>query len=69
MRLKTSLAKVNDWVNVIPNDGDVTMVVTVVPLSKVDMGPEYWSALAVRDQLLRGTAEPLRSMLRILLEG
>ena len=38
-------------------------------LRKMAMGPEYLSAFTVGDQLLWGAAEPLRRMLRILLEG
>jgi hypothetical protein len=33
------------------------------------MGPQYLAAFTVGDQLLWGAAEPLRRMLRILLEG
>jgi aspartate-semialdehyde dehydrogenase len=33
------------------------------------MGPEYLGAFTVGDQLLWGAAEPLRRMLRILLEN
>ena len=35
---------------------------------KLNMGPEYVSAFVIGDQLLWGAAEPLRRMLRILLE-
>jgi aspartate-semialdehyde dehydrogenase len=74
------LAAHNDWVKVVPNDRDLTMtdltpaVVTgtlTVPvgrLRKLSMGPQYLSAFTVGDQLLWGAAEPLRRMLRILLE-
>ena len=37
-------------------------------LRKMKMGPEYLNAFTVGDQLLWGAAEPLRRMLRILLE-
>jgi len=74
------LAQANDWVKVIPNDRDVTMQeltpakvtgtlsVPVGRLRKLTMGGEYLSAFTVGDQLLWGAAEPLRRMLRILLE-
>ncbi len=74
------LAEHNDWVKVVPNDREVTMreltpaVVTgtlnvpVGRLRKLNMGPEYLAAFTVGDQLLWGAAEPLRRMLRILLE-
>ncbi len=70
----------NAWVKVIPNDRDRTIqeltpaVVTgtlsvpVGRLRKLAMGGEYLSAFTVGDQLLWGAAEPLRRMLRILLE-
>ncbi|AWB67491.1 aspartate-semialdehyde dehydrogenase [Saccharobesus litoralis] len=74
------LAKHNDWVKVVPNEKEATMqqltpaVVTgtldvpVGRLRKLAMGGEYLSAFSVGDQLLWGAAEPLRRMLRILLE-
>lgn len=75
------LAAHNDWVKVVPNDRELTMAdltpaavtgtltVPVGRLRKLSMGPEYLSAFTVGDQLLWGAAEPLRRMLRILLEG
>jgi len=75
------LAAHNDWVKVVPNDRQVTMTdltpaavtgtltVPVGRLRKLSMGPEYLSAFTVGDQLLWGAAEPLRRMLRILLES
>ncbi len=74
------LAQANDWVKVIPNDRDITMQeltpakvtgtlsVPVGRLRKLTMGKEYLSAFTVGDQLLWGAAEPLRRMLRILLD-
>jgi aspartate-semialdehyde dehydrogenase len=78
--IESLIAQANDWVKVIPNDRDVTLkeltptVVTgslsvpVGRLRKMNMGPEYLSAFTVGDQLLWGAAEPLRRMLRILME-
>lgn len=75
------LAEHNDWVKVIPNDRDVTMeeltpakitgtlTIPVGRIRKLTMGPEYISAFTVGDQLLWGAAEPLRRMLRILLNA
>jgi len=75
------LAKANDWVKVIPNQRDVTLreltptavtgtlTVPVGRLRKLPMGGEYLSAFTVGDQLLWGAAEPLRRMLRIVLES
>jgi aspartate-semialdehyde dehydrogenase len=73
------LARGNDWVQVVPNTRDAsirelsparvsgTMAVPVGRLRKLAMGPEYLSAFTVGDQLLWGAAEPLRRMLRLLL--
>ena len=74
------LASANEWVKVIPNDrpssireltpAAVTgrMHIAVGRLRKLSMGGEYLAAFTVGDQLLWGAAEPLRRMLRILLE-
>lgn len=74
------LAKANDWVKVIPNERDASMRdltpaavtgrmhVPVGRLRKMAMGGDYLSAFTVGDQLLWGAAEPLRRMLRILIE-
>ncbi|HEB91887.1 MAG TPA: aspartate-semialdehyde dehydrogenase [Gammaproteobacteria bacterium] len=74
------LAEANDWVTVVTNDRDVTMrelspaavtgtlTVPVGRLRKLTMGDDYLAAFTVGDQLLWGAAEPLRRMLRILLE-
>jgi len=67
-------------VKVVPNQRDVsmreltptavtgTLSVPVGRLRKLAMGGEYLSAFTVGDQLLWGAAEPLRRMLRVLLE-
>ena len=46
-----------------------TMSIPVGRVRKLAMGPEYVGAFTVGDQLLWGAAEPLRRMLRILLES
>jgi len=75
------LAGANDWVKVLPNDRELTMSeltpakvtgtlsVPVGRLRKLSMGPDYLAAFTVGDQLLWGAAEPLRRMLRILLDN
>jgi aspartate-semialdehyde dehydrogenase len=75
------IAAHNDWVKVVPNDREITMreltpaavtgtlTVPVGRMRKLNMGPEYLTAFTVGDQLLWGAAEPLRRMLRIILEG
>ena len=74
------LAAHNQWAKVVPNQRDVTMreltpaavtgtlTTPVGRLRKLSMGPQYLSAFTVGDQLLWGAAEPLRRMLRILLD-
>jgi aspartate-semialdehyde dehydrogenase len=74
------LASHNDWVKVIPNTKEAsiheltpakvsgTLSVPVGRLRKLEMGGEYLSAFTVGDQLLWGAAEPLRRMLRILID-
>ncbi len=78
--INAMLAAHNDWVKVVPNQRDVTLrdltptavtgtlSVPVGRLRKLSMGPQYLSAFTVGDQLLWGAAEPLRRMLRILLD-
>ncbi len=71
----------NQWVKVVPNDRDLTMreltpaavtgtlSVPVGRMRKLTLGPQYLTAFTVGDQLLWGAAEPLRRMLRIILEA
>jgi aspartate-semialdehyde dehydrogenase len=75
------LATANDWVKVVPNDKGSslrdltptavsgTLQVAIGRLKKLSMGGEYLQAFTVGDQLLWGAAEPLRRMLRILLDA
>jgi aspartate-semialdehyde dehydrogenase len=75
------IAAHNQWVKVVPNDRDLsmreltpaavtgTLSVPIGRMRKLNMGPCYLTAFTVGDQLLWGAAEPLRRMLRILLEG
>ena len=79
--IEAVLATANDWVKVVPNQREVTMQeltpatvtgtlsVPVGRVRKMAMGGSYISAFTVGDQLLWGAAEPLRRMLRILLEA
>jgi aspartate-semialdehyde dehydrogenase len=74
------LAVHNQWVKVVPNEREITMreltpaavtgtlTVPVGRLRKMNMGPHYLAAFTCGDQLLWGAAEPLRRMLRILVE-
>ncbi|HXH03787.1 MAG TPA: aspartate-semialdehyde dehydrogenase [Candidatus Competibacteraceae bacterium] len=79
--LTEMIATANDWVRVVPNEREITMReltpaavtgklhVPVGRLRKLNMGPQYLGAFTCGDQLLWGAAEPLRRMLRILLES
>ncbi len=78
--IEAMIAADNEWVKVVPNTREATirdltpvavtgtMTIPVGRLRKLAMGPEYLGAFTVGDQLLWGAAEPLRRMLRILLE-
>ncbi|AIX75591.1 MAG: aspartate-semialdehyde dehydrogenase [Mixta calida] len=78
--IEQMLAAHNAWVKVVPNDRELTMreltpaavtgtlTTPVGRLRKLNMGPEYLSAFTVGDQLLWGAAEPLRRMLRLLVD-
>lgn len=75
------LAANNQWAKVVPNTREAsmtdltpaavtgTLTIPVGRLRKMQMGGEYLSAFTVGDQLLWGAAEPLRRMLRILIEA
>ena len=74
------IASHNQWVKVVPNTRDASMRelspaavtgglgIPVGRLRKMSMGNDYLSAFTVGDQLLWGAAEPLRRMLRIVLD-
>jgi len=74
------IASNNQWVKVVPNTREASMTgltpaavtgslsIPVGRLRKMSMGGEYLSAFTVGDQLLWGAAEPLRRMLRILID-
>ena len=78
--IEAMIAADNPWVKVVPNTREATikdltpvavtgtMTIPVGRLRKLAMGPEYLGAFTIGDQLLWGAAEPLRRMLRILLE-
>ena len=75
------IATDNDWAKLIPNTKADTLAgltpaavsgsldIPVGRVRKMKMGPEYLSAFTCGDQLLWGAAEPLRRMLRVLLDG
>ena len=79
--IEALLAADNDWVKVVPNTREATirdltpvattgtLTIPVGRIRKLAMGPEYVGAFTIGDQLLWGAAEPLRRMLRILLDA
>jgi aspartate-semialdehyde dehydrogenase len=79
--IEAMIAADNAWVNVVPNERVATetqltaanvagtMRIPVGRLRKLAMGPQYLGAFTIGDQLLWGAAEPLRRMLRILLQA
>ncbi|MCC7040503.1 MAG: aspartate-semialdehyde dehydrogenase [Burkholderiales bacterium] len=78
--IESIVAGANEWVRLVPNTREASMReltpaavtgklhIPVGRIRKLAMGPQYISAFTVGDQLLWGAAEPLRRMLRILLE-
>ncbi len=79
--IEALIAADNAWVKVVPNTREATlrdltpvavtgtMTIPVGRIRKLAMGPDYLGAFTIGDQLLWGAAEPLRRMLRILLEA
>ncbi len=79
--IEAMIAADNAWVKLVPNTREATiqgltpvavtgtMTIPVGRVRKLAMGPEYLGAFTVGDQLLWGAAEPLRRMLRILLQA
>ncbi|QGZ39098.1 aspartate-semialdehyde dehydrogenase [Pseudoduganella flava] len=74
------IANDNQWVKFVPNTREASvrdltpaavtgsLTIPVGRVRKLSMGPDYISAFTVGDQLLWGAAEPLRRMLRIVLD-
>ena len=78
--IEAMIAADNDWVRLVPNTREASMreltpvavggrmEIPVGRVRKLAMGERYLGAFTIGDQLLWGAAEPLRRMLRILLE-
>jgi len=76
-----TLGHANDWVNIVPNTKEATLSalspaavsgtlrIAVGCVRKLKLGPEYLGCFTVGDQLLWGAAEPLRRMVRILVDA
>jgi aspartate-semialdehyde dehydrogenase len=79
--IEALIAEDNPWVKVVPNEREATMrdltpvavsgtmSIPVGRIRKLAMGPQHLAAFTIGDQLLWGAAEPLRRMLRLLLEA
>ena len=78
--IERMIANDNAWVRFVPNTRETTvrqltpvavtgtMEIPVGRVRKLALGPQYLGAFTIGDQLLWGAAEPLRRMLRILLQ-
>jgi len=74
------IAAGNEWVRLVPNNREASireltptavtgrLHVPIGRVRKMNLGPKFVTAFTVGDQLLWGAAEPLRRMLRILLD-
>lgn len=78
--IESMITEHNQWVQLIPNEKEATLKeltparisgtlrIPIGRMRKLNIGPEYITAFTVGDQLLWGAAEPLRRMLKILVE-
>jgi aspartate-semialdehyde dehydrogenase len=74
------IGSANEWVKIVPNNKEATLKdltpaavtgtlsVPVGRLHKMNLGPQFLTGFTVGDQLLWGAAEPIRRILRIVLE-
>jgi aspartate-semialdehyde dehydrogenase len=79
--IEALIAADNPWAKVVPNTREATLQgltpvavtgtldIPVGRIRKLAMGPQYVGAFTIGDQLLWGAAEPLRRMLRVLLDA
>ncbi len=79
--IEALIANDNAWVKLVPNTKEATlrdltpvavtgtMTIPVGRVRKMAMGTQYLGAFTIGDQLLWGAAEPLRRMLRIVIEA
>ena len=78
--IRSAIASHNEWVYLVENNKEDTLReltptrvtgtldIPVGRIRKLNIGPEYLTAFSVGDQLLWGAAEPVRRMLKIVLE-
>ncbi len=74
------IGQANQWVSVVPNTKEATirdltptavsgnLSIPIGRIHKMKMGPDFLTAFTVGDQLLWGAAEPIRRIVRIVLE-
>lgn len=79
--IESMIKEHNQWVKLIPNNKSESMAkltpaytsgtlnIPIGRVRKMNIGNQYLNAFTVGDQLLWGAAEPLRRMLRIVLEN
>jgi aspartate-semialdehyde dehydrogenase len=80
VEIERLIAGGNDWVRLVPNNREASIAsltpaavsgrleIPIGRLRKLSIGGDYITAFTVGDQLLWGAAEPIRRMLRILVE-
>ena len=78
--IESAIAGAHEWIRIVPNEREAslerltpaavtgTLDIAVGRLRHLAMGEDYVTAFTVGDQLLWGAAEPLRRMLRLLVE-
>ncbi len=78
--IERRLAGAHPWIRIVPNEREATLArltpaavtgkldIAVGRIRHLAMGEDYVTAFTVGDQLLWGAAEPLRRMLRLLIE-
>ncbi len=78
--IETIIGSHNQWVKIVPNERQAsteeltparvsgTLNIPIGRIHKMNLGPRYLTAFTVGDQLLWGAAEPLRRILRIVLD-
>ncbi len=79
--IEAMIGEAHEWVEVIPNEIEATrqrltptavtgsLSVPVGRMRKMNLGPDYLTLFTVGDQLLWGAAEPIRRMLKIVVES
>jgi len=80
VQVERAIAGAHEWIRIVPNEREAslaaltpaavtgTLTIAVGRIRHLAMGEDYVTAFTVGDQLLWGAAEPLRRMLRILLD-